>query len=383
MRSDRAELRTHLEKNTVSAMLRLPVPPRRVVRAALALRRGLRWLSDLVVPPELALVENHVNGALHAAVVSNAARLGLVDALLAHHGDLASVAREKALDASGLERLCRALCALGLLRQVAPGRVLPTRQGRCLRSGGRHSMRALAQWIGSPAMQRAWAALPTSLTQERDPFLEGNGADVWTWLSAEPERETLFADAMATFTTLTGPAIARAFPFDRAGALCDVAGGQGTLLAAILERYRELRATLTDRAPVLERARDFLRSRGVAARVQLEEGDLFRSLPAGFDTYLLKDVLHDWDDETCRSLLRVLRRSTAPGARVLVIEDLLGEGVESAFAPFADATMWVATPGGRQRTVAQHAALLEATGFRFERTWRSAYEVSLVEARAV
>src|SRR3954451_1211674 len=155
---------------------------------------------------------------------------------------------------------------------------------------------------------------------------------------------------MRSLTEADAPSIVHGYPWPAEGVVCDVAGGVGTLLAAVLDAQPGLRGVLVDAPGVLAEADGHLRSRGVRDRVELVEGDMFERVDARADLYLLKDVLHDWDDERCARILATVRATMAPGSKVVLVEPLQDPTEPHPAASLADVQMLTQCDGGRQRS---------------------------------
>jgi predicted nicotinamide N-methyase len=162
--------------------------------------------------------------------------------------------------------------------------------------------------------------------------------------------------------------------------VCDVAGGVGTLLSEIITSSSGLRGVLVDSPDVIARADTFLNARGLADRIDAVVGDIFGTIPATADVYLLKDVLHDWDDEHCRKILSTVAAAMPSGSRVLLVEILQQPNTPNPLAPWTDLLMLTQTDGGRQRSVDELTALLTDAGLRPTGTVRHAVPHDLVEA---
>lgn len=336
--------------------------PRLRDRAALALRRHLLALADAAVPPQLALFERGL-GVATTQLLRAAARMRIADRLAAGPLGAAELARACGADEDALFRALRALAALGTFRLRADGRFQNNRLSRALRSDAPGTARDLVDYLGSRAHVEAWAGLDGTLGDGRSAFERVHGMSVWRWLEGHAEDERTFAAAMVHLTEFDGPAIAAGYPFGELGRVCDVAGGRGTLLAEVLRRHPGVRGVLLDAPHVVAGARAFLAERGVADRVELVGGSFFERVPEGCDGYLLKDVLHDWGDGACLSILAACRRAARPGARVLVAEMMVERLDATSPAALADVQMMVVCDQGRQRSAAEHAALLARAGF--------------------
>jgi hypothetical protein len=187
---------------------------------------------------------------------------------------------------------------------------------------------------------------------------------------------------MTGLTRLANAAVLAAYDFGRFGCVVDVGGGQGALLAAILERYLALQGVLFDQPHVVFGAEPVLRAAGVADRCRVVGGSFFDAVPAGGDAYLLKAILHDWADEPALAILRNCRRAVAADGTLLVIERLVGPLNEDPGAKFSDLNMLV-SPGGQERTRAEYAALLAAAGFQLVDAIPTASGLYLIVGRPV
>jgi predicted nicotinamide N-methyase len=203
---------------------------------------------------------------------------------------------------------------------------------------------------------------------------------LWEWLPTHPTDARVFDEAMRRGTTINADVIAAAYPWPRDGVVCDVAGGVGTLLSAIIASCTGLRGVLVDGQDVIARAGDYLKERGLADRIEAVAGDMFGDIPATADVYLLKDVLHDWDDERCRKILSTVAAAMPSGSRLVLVEILQRPNTPNSLAPWADLLMLTQTEGGRQRSVDELAALLTDAGLRPTGTLRHAVQHDLVEA---
>jgi ubiquinone/menaquinone biosynthesis C-methylase UbiE len=174
--------------------------------------------------------------------------------------------------------------------------------------------------------------------------------------------------------------VLEAYDFSGARTLLDVGGGHGGLLAQILERVPALQGILLDRPEVIREARAVLAPLG--SRARLVAGNFLEAVPEGADTILLKHIIHDWDDAHCAALLANCRRSLARGARLLVVESILSDEPDAAFAKFLDLEMLVVTPGGRERTASEFSQLLAGAGFELARVVPTQSPVSILEAVA-
>ena len=195
-------------------------------------------------------------------------------------------------------------------------------------------------------------------------FSRAFGQPQWEYLSSHPEAAAVFDAAMVGLTRWQAQAIVEAYDFSASLNVVDVGGGHGTLLAAILGANPTIRGVLLDRPQVIEGARTFLEAAQVADRCSLIEGDFLESVPAGADTYLLKCIVHDWDDVSATIILRNCRQAMGAGSKVLLVEGLIPSGTASAEHAQAlwDDVLMMVLLGGRERTTEQYEHLLGTAG---------------------
>jgi hypothetical protein len=283
-----------------------------------------------------------VSQALHVAAV-----LGIADRLADGPRSADDLGVEA--DPDALRRLLRALAAAGVLSESG-GRYALTELGQGLRSDVPGSVAAWAAYIGRPSTWRAWSGLVDSVRTGENAFRAVHGVRAYEYRAAHPEDEAVFNAAMTALSRRQNAGVLDAHDFERYGVVVDVGGGQGALLAAILERHPAVRGVLFDQSAVVAGA-------PAVDRMEVVGGSFFDGVPAGGDAYLLKSVLHNWEDADALAILRSCRDAGAP-AVLLVERDLATE----PSAAFSDLNMLVG-PGGRERTLDEYGALLAAAGF--------------------
>jgi hypothetical protein len=356
-------------------------PPRLLVEAVVKLRGGLRRLADLLVPPQLRMFELIAGVGLTQAIHA-AARLRVADHLAERPLDAEELGARTGLPAASLHRLLRGLASVGVFALGRDCRFRNNRLSRTLCSGRFASLRDYAGYFGSASNVHAWADLDRTLAGGESAFARVHGMSVWDWFGAHPEERQEFAGAMVALTELFARGIATAYPFAEVRRLCDVGGGIGTLLAAVLARHPHLQGVLFDSAEVVEAAAPFLAQRGGGARVERVAGSFFASVPAGCDAYILKNILHDWDDERALQILANCRRAMQPGHRLLVVEAVVEKDTIDSFGPLSDLQMMVVCDGGRERGRDEFARLFARSGFRLSRILRTASAMSVIEGIA-
>ncbi|WP_437524455.1 methyltransferase [Sorangium sp. So ce726] len=337
-------------------------PPAFLLRFGLGLRRTLLRLADLVTPAHMAMMDRSL-GLVYTSMLSVVARLGIVDLLESSPQSAEQLAQRTGLHVDSVLRVLRALVSVGIFRRLPDGRFANNRLSRALKGGQLDRMREWVTYFGSQSNIAAWNDLERTVRTGHNAFERVFGMDVWQWFDGHPDEREMFAQAMMGITVADAPVIATLYPFHEIRTVCDVGGGRGTLMSELLVRHPHLRGVLVDGEGVLESARELLAQRGVSDRVELCPGSFFESVPEGADAYVLKNVLHDWDDARCKTILTTVRRAMKPGQRLLLVEILAPRHDNDNVAAFVDVHMMTVCSNGRERSVVELHALLRATGF--------------------
>ena len=266
-------------------------------------------------------------------------------------------------DPSTLYRLLRALASLGIVHEGDERRFSLTDLGRPLRSDVPGSLRGWVRLQGRDYLWRSWGNLANAVREGQNSFRMVHGTDIWEWRAEHADESAIFDEAMRSMTIGANASILDAYDFGRFGTIVDVAGGNGTLIAAVLATHPAARGILFDQEHVVSGAEPILRAAGVLDRCQIVAGSFFESVPEGADAYVLKWIIHDWEDEESVAILRTCRAAMGTDAVVLLIERDLGRPNEDPVAKLADLNMLV-MPGGRERALDEYAALFDAADLR-------------------
>lgn len=334
-------------------------------------------------PPPGVQMMQLATGYFVARAIYVAADLGLADRLAAGPRDAAALAAETGTDPHALYRLLRALAATGVFEHREDDRFALTPLGETLRADAPGSVRAGVLMFHQPMFWRSWEALRYSV-ETGEPALDHIfGAPVFQYLAANPEAARHYDGGMTGLNAALLPAIVGAYDFTPFRRIVDVAGGHGSLLAAVLERAPHAEGLLLDLPHVAAVARRTFAQRGLGTRAQAVDGSMFEAVPGGADAYLLKWILHDWDDTACARILRRIREAAPDHARLLVIERVLPERATASAAVrtmmMADLTMMIHLTG-HERTEREFRELLDAAGWQLARVLPTACPLSIVEA---
>ena len=318
-----------------------------------------------------------VSQALHVAAV-----LGISDLLADGPKDVALLAEESSSNPDSLRRLMRALAALGVYREEPVDTFASEGLGDALRSDHPQHLADNAINIGRPYFWTAWGDLEHSIRTGENAFAHLNGMDVWTHRLSHPDDGAAFDRAMTANTGLVSESVVTAVDFSSLRSVVDVGGGQGGLLVALLTSAPNTRGVAFDQPQVVDGAREVLEAAGVADRIEVVGGSFFKAVPPGHDGYLLKSVLHDWEDDECRAILRVIRDAMEPHARLFVVEQVLADPNDGLRTKLSDLNMLV-MPGGRERTIGEYEVLFAASGLRLVGVTDTSSDFSVIEAATV
>jgi SAM-dependent methyltransferase len=322
-------------------------------------------------------VGHYVSRALHLVV-----KLGIPDLLGDGPREYGDLARATNTHASALNRVLRLLASVGIFEERDGGRFALTSLGEHLRAGVPGSMHASVLLFAGPRLQDAWKDLEYCVHTGEPAYRRRGITDPFEDPLRDPEYIANFDAAMAEFTRLAAIAVAAAYDFAPLGSVVDVGGGNGALLLGILRAHSHLRGTVFDRPEAAARATQQIAAAGLADRCQAIVGDFFTEVPGGGDAYLLKHVIHDWDDARAVRILQNCHRAMGAEGKLLVVEGVypprIEPSLESWGAAANDVNMLVCT-GGRQRSEAEFRTLFAAAGFHLTRIVPTPARVSVIE----
>ena len=318
-----------------------------------------------MVDGQVNTLQDVVYGFMPAQILHVGARLNIADELAGGPRTLGELVAATGTHGPSLRRLLQGLACLNVLGETADGRYELTAAGQQLRADVPNSIRAAVLLFCSEAMWRSWSALEYSVRTGDIAWDHVHGSSFFDYMDEHAAESTTFNSAMADRTRAAVPKIIGNYDFSRFTRLVDVGGGNGQLLATILTSTPELRGVLFDQPAGVSDARDMMWATGVADRCEITAGDFFAGVPTGGDAYLLKSVIHNWDDDKATAILRNCRKAMGDKGTLLLVERIMPPRVESpAFGRivWSDVNMLVNT-FGRERTEAEYGALFAAAGF--------------------
>jgi hypothetical protein len=318
-------------------------------------------MSDPHAVPPGAAIFGFISSMWAAQAVASAARFGIPDQLA--HGPRTAEEVAKAIGANpaAVYRLMRGVASVGVFTMESGGRFALTPVGEVLRSDVPGSMRSMMIAEMARGHWLPWGEIDHSVRTGTPAATKVLGMPIFDYYRAHPEEGNHFAQAMSGMSAMALQAVLASYSFEGARKVVDVGGSHGAFLAAVLKREAQARGVLFDRPEVIEGAAPALDAAGVSARVDRVGGDFFQTVPEGGDVYLLKHILHDWNDEECVKILGRVANSMAKDGRVVVVEMLITSEGPPSPAPLLDLNMLVMLTG-KERTAADFGALFAKAG---------------------
>jgi hypothetical protein len=329
-------------------------------------------------PPPQAIIMQLSMGALVTQAIYVTAKLGIADILADGEKHIDEISREAGAHSPSLYRIMRSLASLGVFNETQPRTFANTPVSEVLRADIPGSMRDSMIFMGEPWHYNVWANMLHSAKTGGTAWKETYGEDVFDWFAKNPEASEIFNGCMSELSAGAAPAIVDAYDFSGIDTLADIAGGHGFLLSQILSANPEMKGILFDMEHVIAGAGPLLCGFGVDDRVEKVSGDFFTEVPAA-DAYIMKHIIHDWDDERSIKILQTIHRAMKGNGKVLLAEMVIPEGNEPHPGKMLDLEM-LTSPGGLERTEVEYASLFERSGFRLNRIVPTMSPFSVIEA---
>ena len=337
-------------------------------------KTGMTGVADLGA----AQLSQMIKGYWVSQIVGTLARLEIADHLA--HGALNYdvLAEGIGCDPNATYRLLRASADVGLVAVLSDGQFYLTPLGELLRSNVPGSMRNPAIALTAPGHWLPWGRLAEAVRHGERQTVAALGHELFDYYVANPSEGSAFTGTMANHSDAIAREIAQALDTSAVTHVVDVGGASGTIIGALLEANAALLGTILERADVVPRAEAVLAQRGLSSRCRVVEGDFFESVPEA-DLFILKSIVHDWDDQQSIKILRNCARALRPNGRVILIEWVVPEHGKPGAAALSDLNMLVLLPG-RERTASQFEELFRASGLRIDRIAGIASSMQVIEA---
>ncbi len=324
-------------------------------------------------------LDQMITGYWISQAIYAAAKFGIADHLQDGPKSVAELATATSTNPDALYRLLRALASVGIFAEGDSRRFSLTPLAEPLRSDVAGSKRALALMSGDEQF-RAWAEIDYSIRTGQVAFDKVFGKPIFDYLGEHPDKARIFDAAMVGIHGRESNAILNAYDFSVFGVVADIGGGNGSQITEMLKKHGRMKGILFDLPHVIERAQERIQAAGLLDRCQLVAGSFFHAVPEGADAYVLRHIIHDWDEEKCLTILRNCQRAMRPAGKLLVIESVIPPGNKPFHGKFLDLVMLL-IPGGKERTEAEYRALFERAGFELTRIVPTGTEISIVEGK--
>jgi hypothetical protein len=345
-------------------------------------------IDQPAVPPEAAaqqLLFQLATGYMLSAALQTVLQLDIPERLASGPRPVAELAADAGTHEDALYRLMRALASVGLFDEVAPHTFANTLAGSMLRQGP-HSFYPVGIFLTSPVHFRVYSEMLHSVKTGLPSVEKVYGRPLFDFLAQDANTDWAkkFNDAMTTISGIVAPAVLEAYDFGGIGTLVDIAGGHGFLITSILKAYPAMRGILFDLPHVVSGASGLIAAAGVTDRCETASGDFFTAVPPGGDAYVMKHIIHDWDDERATTILRNIRAALAgrSNGRVILLDSVIEAGNQPDLGKLIDLEMLM-LPGGKERTEEEFRALFAAAGFTLTRVVRTRSPLAVVEGRPV
>jgi hypothetical protein len=321
-----------------------------------------------------------ISGSWVSQAIYAAAKLGIADRVQDLPKSAQTLAAETNSHAPSLYRLLRALASIGIFAEDDQGRFGLTPLAELLQTHVPGSLRGWAIMSGSDWRWQPWGQILQSVQTGEVAFAHVFGMGAFEYFTQHPTAAQIFDQGMTSVSSALVPAVVASYDFSGIHHLVDVAGGHGSLLAAILQANPNMKGTLFDLPHVIEGAHQHghLDQAGITDRCQWVAGNFFESVPSGGDAYLLKSIIHDWDDEQALIILKNCRQAMDNQGRLLLVEIVIPTGNQPSLGKFLDLEMLIMA-GGRERTEHEYRALLAAAGFTLSRIVPTPSPIHVIE----
>ena len=334
--------------------------------------------SDGAVTPR-ARMRSLLMGYRVSQMLTMAAKLGIADALIDGPRGVDDLARDCGAHAGALHRLLRALASLDIFREVAHGCFELTPSAQLLRADAPDSIYHAAVTLGESWWWEPWGHAADSIRTGQSAFERIHGKGLFEFVSEHPDIAVRFNSHMLVLTDAEACELVERCDLRRSSRIVDVGGGHGALLQAALAAHPHIHGILYDLPATVAGASHRFAQAGCLDRCSLIGGNFFEWVPVGADVYVLKNVIHDWDDARAQKILRNCRRAIPEGGRLLLIENILTEGNEPSAGKIADMTMLVIM-GGAERTEAEYRHLLRDCRYDVTKIMATTNGLNIIEA---
>lgn len=331
--------------------------------------------------PPTVVMRQMIFGYVLTKAIHIAAKLNIAE-LLSTHGPLsaAELAVKSGADGESVHRLLRALASVGIFAEGTDSKFSITPLAECLKDDSPQSVKAMALMAGS-LFYKAYEELPYSVKTGKEGFAKAIGAPPFEYLTKNPDEGKIFDRMMTDIHGDESAPMVEAYDFSDYDTVVDIGGGNGELITSILNKNSKVRGVLFDLPDVINRAKENIIASGLNERCQLAAGNFFESVIAGGDAYVMRHIIHDWNDDDAVTILSNCKKAMNPGGKILVVEAVIQDGNDPSPFKFLDLTMLLI--GGKERTKEQFENIFSRAGLKVNRIVPFQQDLSVVEGVAI
>lgn len=353
------------------------IPPVAMMNVINAIQNFFFKLSQSLVPAPVSMM-NHIENFWIAKGLYTAIELNIAEHINKGKNTLEKLAEATGTKPDPLFRLMRMLCAREIFKIKKDGTYTLTSYSRVLLEGEVSLKYFLKSHLGklhSELFTEMDYTMRTGINASQKLYSE----NIFSHVEHTPEEQELFVRGMSDGSELFAPVLLSSYSFSHFGHIIDIGGGHGSLLCNVLAKNRNPKATLFDSNHVTERATANIDSFNLKERIEIVAGDFFEKVPEGGDLYILKNILHDWDDEKCILILKNIQKAMAGSSKLLIIETIINNNNKYSFGKMIDILMLLGTENGRERTTAEFRKILNDSGFEINKVIPTVAPFSLIE----
>ncbi len=332
--------------------------------------------------PELTLhtqLMQMISGYWIAQSISAVAKLGIADLLKENPKSCDELATITNSNSSALYRLMRGLAGVGIFSENAEQQFSLTPLAEYLCTDHPQSLKATSIMLGESPHYQPWGKLLYSIKTGKPAFDDYFDMPVFEYFKSHPEDAEIFEQAMNSFSYSEEAAIMTSYDFSPFKILVDVGGGYGEMLGTLLQKYPDNKGILFDEKYVIDHCDSTLEKHGITNRCQKVSGSFFAEIPTGGDAYLLKHIIHDWDDQRSIKILKNCRKVLPDHGKILVMEMVVPHGNKPSAAKMLDLNMLVMCPGGKERTEEEFKTLFAQSGLKLTKIVRTSEDICIIE----
>jgi hypothetical protein len=353
------------------------LPPLFIIKATLGLRNFLVRITKKMLPANFILLEE-ASAYWKSKCLEVAAKLNIPDHLANGPMTIKELALLAEAHEESLYRMLRALAGEGIFKELSGKRFQNTRLSKVLMSKKESIRYYVLHHLGNNNWDLV-GDLYNSIKTGENAIQHKFHMDPFEFLAQNPDKNDIFNKAMTETAEMSGSIFVNSYDFGKYNLIIDIGGGQGHLLSQIMSRYENIKGILFDQPHVVSEATQMMQKNKVDDRCSIVSGSFFEDIPINGDLYLMKNILHDWDDSTSVIILSNIHKAMPENSRLLIIETIIKPDNKPSFGKFIDLQMLIGTIGGKERTLPEYKMLLNDAGFKINRIIENATPFSFIE----